>query len=174
MPLIIEDSKNVEKRRIPIPKEVSQYAGALYNSLDKLGYDKNQLKSLKSLTKNNYNKRGTDSEAVNKKDDGNSVVTVPFVNAKKELQRWPSDKVNALKHGGDFVKDALERGVSGARRREKVSPVAPPKPTSNEVKPEKVDTATIEKPNGTIKVSENKKVYMTEEQILGIYGNSTR
>ena len=149
MAIIFEDSEKVTRKKSPIPLKDREYYGALYNALEKI-VPKNNLKNLKSLASTkHYNKKGNNK--LNGKDQNVNYVSVEV--AKKRMQRM---NPNDIKQGGqkayNFYKKTLER----ARNQEKVSPVAPPKPTNADVKPTKIEKETIKTPSGKI-------TYMTSE-----------
>lgn len=159
MALFLEYSDKVRNKKYPITKPVRQHASALYNALEKL-VPKNNLKGLKDLaTPKKYNVKGADS-----KNNGQNT-NVKFITT--------DDAVKRLQRGGYAVGDAfiqkfLDKCVDKSTSQEEVSPVEPPKPTSNAVKPPKVTTKTIEGGNGTVSYNESKegkKVYLSEESI---------
>ena len=170
MALIFEDSQKVTRRKAPVPERDRQYYGALYNALKKVT-PKNNLKNLKSLASTKkYNKKGADAKA---NGENQNLNYVSVEDAKKRMERM---NPNDITQGGQKAYDFYKRTIQRARSQEKVSPVEPPKPTSNAVKPPKIEKpTTINKPNGTITFVEDaeknsKKVYITEEQIKTLYG----
>ena len=163
MALFLEYSDKVRNKKYPITKPVRQHASALYNALEKL-VPKNNLKGLKDLaTPKKYNVKGADS-----KNNGQNT-NVKFITT--------DDAVKRLQRGGYAVGDAfiqkfLDKCVDKSTSQEEVSPVEPPKPTSNAVKPPKVTTKTIEGGNGTVSYNENRIVKETsndEEHIFYEY-----
>lgn len=154
MALIIEDSQKVTQRKIPVPKNAQKVFGALYNALEP-NMGKSNLKNLKNLaTDKTYNKKGNNSDKVNGKEQGVNYVNIDV--AKKRKERWPNNPLQQLAQGGQLAYDLYDKGIKRARSQEKVSPVEPPKPTSNAVKPPEVKVKTIEKPSGTISYNENR------------------
>ena len=158
MALIFEDSQKVTRRKAPIPERDRQYYSALYNALQKTA-PKNNLKNLKSLASTKkYNKKGADAK-MNGDDQNLNYVSVE--DAKKRMERM---NPNDITQGGQKAYDFYKRTIQRARSQEKVSPVEPPKPTSNAVKPPKMDKpTTIEKPNGTVTIGENKQIIKEHE-----------
>jgi hypothetical protein len=170
MALVLEYSDKVKNRKHPIPKQLRQYSSALYNALEKIT-PKNQLKGLKDLaTTKKYNRKGADSKTNGKNSNVKFITTDDAI---KRLQRM--DK-NDITKGGIVVNNFLKQCVNKSTSQEKVSPVEPPKPTTNAVKPPEVKTKEIKGSNGTVTYTENtnknsKKVYINEEQLIKLnYG----
>ena len=184
MALIIEDSQKITQRKIPVPKNAQKIFGALYNALEPT-MGKNNLKNLKNLaTDKTYNKKGDNSDKINGKEQGVNYVNIDV--AKKRKERWPNNPLQQIAQGGQLAYDLYDKGIKRARSQEKVSPVEPPKPTTQKAsKPEIPKAKEIPMPNGKIKLaasvepkkvmSEGKKVYITEEQVLKIkdYGKES-
>lgn len=154
MALIIEDSQKITQRKIPVPKNAQKVFSALYNALEP-NMGKNNLKNLKNLATNKtYNKNG---EKTNGKEQGVNYVNVDI--AKMRKSRWPNDPLQQMAQGGQLAYDLYDKGIKRARSQEKVSPVEPPKPTSDaDVKPSDVKLKKIELPSGTISYNENKQI----------------
>ena len=129
MALIFEDSEKVTMRKSPIPEKDREYYGALYNALEKVT-PKNNLKNLKSLASTKkYNKKGADSKM---NGDEQNLNYVSVEDAKKRMERMnPNDITQGGQRAYNFYKKTIQR----ARSQEKVSKVAPPKPTANDAKP---------------------------------------
>lgn len=185
MAIIFEDSQKITKKQIPIP----QNAKKVFKTMEKIYepyLDKNVpgSKILKSLAADKkYNKKG-----VNSKTNGNEIKqdSVNVDDAKVRLHRMnklPKNSVGYQLNGGELAANIYRDGIQRARSQEKVSPVDPPKPTSNaKVKPSDVKQKKISTPNGDITYSvtaENrminwaeqvkksqKKVYMSEKKLL--------
>ena len=115
---------------------------------------------------------------------GTNYITADV--AKKRKQRWPDNPTMAKLQGGKKALDFYTKVVQMASRQQEVSPVEPPKPTAQKAsKPEIPKAKEIPMPNGKIKLaasvepkkvmSEGKKVYITEEQVLKIkdYGKES-
>lgn len=169
MALIFEDSHKVTRRKAPIPERDRKYYSALYNALEPT-VGKNNLKNLKSLgSTKKYNKKGADSK-MNGDDQNLNYVSVE--DAKKRMERM---NPNDITQGGQKAYDFYKRTIQRARSQEKISPVEPPKPTSNAVKaPEIEKPTTIDKPGGTITVAENKlinenEIYYEYMEDYGVY-----
>lgn len=148
MAIIFEDSVKVTKKQIPIPQNAQKIFSALYNALEpNLG--KNKLKNLKNLATNKmYNKKGSNSKA-NGDEQGVNYVNIEV--AKKRIDRWPTNPLLQLSQGGQLAYNLYDKGIKRARSQEKVSPVMPPKPTSNaSLKPSSTEVETIKTPNGKI------------------------
>lgn len=162
MAIVFEDSQKVTRRKAPVPKNDRLYYGALYNALEPI-VGKNKLKNLKNLaTVKKYNKKGGNSDTNGKKDNANYVnVDV----AKKRMERMnPNDITQGGQKAYDFYKKTIER----ARSQEKVSPVEPPKPTSNaSLKPSETEIETIKSPNGKITYSVTAENRMINESTEG-------
>lgn len=154
MALFLEYSDKVKNRKYPITKPVRQHASALYNALEKI-VPKNNLKGLKDLaTLKKYNVKGTNSD---KNGEDTNIKYITTDDAIKRLQR------KGYGVGDTFIQNFLKRCVDKSTSQEKVSPVEPPKPTSNAVKaPEIEKPTTIDKPGGTITVAENKLINENE------------
>lgn len=153
MALIIEDSQKVTQRKIPVPKNAQKIFSALYNALEP-NMGKNNLKNLKNLaTDKTYNKKG---EKTNGKEQGVNYVNVDV--AKMRKSRWPNDPLQQMMQGGQLAYDLYDKGIERARSQEKVSPVEPPKPTSNATEPPEVKVKQIEMPSGTISYNENRQI----------------
>ena len=170
MALIIEDSQKVTQRKIPVSKDAQKYFSALYNALEPT-MGKNNLKNLKNLaTDKTYNKKGDNSDKVNGKEQNVNYVNIDV--AKKRKERWPNNQYKQIAQGGQIAYDLYDKGIKRARSQEKVSPVEPPKPTSNATKPQEVKVKQIEMPSGTISYNENKennkKVYISENQLINL------
>ena len=167
MALFLEDSQKVTQRKIPVPKNAQKIFSALYNALEP-NMGKNNLKNLKNLaTDKTYNKNG---EKANGKEQGVNYVNVDV--AKMRKKRWPNDPLQQMAQGGQLAYNLYDKGIERARSQEKVSPVEPPKPTSNaDTKPSEIKTKGIEMPSGIIRYNENvngdnKKIYITEKQMI--------
>ena len=174
MALFLEDSQKVTQRKIPIPKNAQKVFSALYNALEP-NMGKNNLKNLKNLAINKtYNKKDDNNNKTNGKEQGVNSVNVDV--AKMRKSRWPNDPLQQMMQGGQLAYDLYDKGIERARSQEKVSPVEPPKPTTNAVKPQEVKTKEIKGSNGTVTYTENtnknsKKVYINEEQLIKLnYG----
>jgi hypothetical protein len=169
MALIIEDSQKVTQRKIPVPKNAQKIFGALYNALEPT-MGKNNLKNLKNLaTDKTYNKKGDNSNKTNGKEQGVNYVNIDV--AKKRKERWPNNPLQQMAQGGQLAYDLYDKGIKRARSQEKVSPVEPPKPTSNATEPPEVKVKQIEMPSGTISYNENrgnKNIYITERQLINL------
>ena len=149
MALFLEYSDKVKNRKYPITKPVRQHASALYNALEKI-VPKNNLKGLKDLaTLKKYNIKGANSK--NNGEDTN-IKYITTDDAIKRLQR------KGYGVGDAFIQNFLKKCVDKSTSQEKVSPVDPPKPTSNEVKPPQVKTKTINGSNGTVTYTENRVI----------------
>lgn len=149
MALFLEYSDKVKNRKYPITKPVRQHASALYNALEKI-VPKNNLKGLKDLaTLKKYNIKGVNSK--NNGEDTN-IKYITTDDAIKRLQR------KGYGVGDAFIQNFLKKCVDKSTSQEKVSPVDPPKPTSNEVKPPQVKTKTINGSNGTVTYTENRVI----------------
>jgi hypothetical protein len=147
MALFLEYSDKVKNRKYAITKPVRQHASALYNALEKL-VPKNNLKGLKDLaTTKKYNIKGANSKNNGKNTNIKYITTDDAI---KRLQR------KGYGVGDAFIQNFLQRCVDKSTSQEKVSPVEPPKPTSNAVKAPEVKQKTIEKPSGTISFNENR------------------
>jgi hypothetical protein len=156
MALIIEDSQKVTQRKIPVPKNAQKVFSALYNALEP-NMGKNNLKNLKNLaTDKTYNKKGDNSDKVNGKEQGVNYVNIDV--AKKRKERWPNNPLQQMAQGGQLAYDLYDKGIKRARSQEKVSPVEPPKPTSNATEPPEVKVKQIEMPSGTISYNENRQI----------------
>lgn len=154
MALIIEDSQKVTQRKIPVPKNAQKVFSALYNALEP-NMGKNNLKNLKNLaTDKTYNKKGDNSDKINGKEQGVNYVNIDV--AKKRKERWPNNPLQQMAQGGQLAYDLYDKGIKRARSQEKVSPVEPPKPTSNATEPPEVKVKQIEMPSGTISYNENR------------------
>lgn len=166
MALFLEDSQKVTQRKIPIPKNAQKIFSALYNALEP-NMGKNSLKNLKNLaTDKTYNKKGDNSEKANGKEQGVNYVNVDV--AKMRKNRWPNNPLQQMAQGGQLAYNLYDKGIKRARSQEKVSPVEPPKPTSDaDVKPSEIKTKEIEMPNGTISYNENRII--KEEHIYYEY-----
>lgn len=156
MALIIEDSQKVTQRKIPVPKNAQKVFSALYNALEP-NMGKNNLKNLKNLaTDKTYNKKGDNSDKANGKEQGVNYVNIDV--AKKRKERWPNNPLQQMAQGGQLAYDLYDKGIERARSQEKVSPVEPPKPTSNATEPPEVKVKQIEMPSGTISYNENRQI----------------
>ena len=156
MALIIEDSQKVTQRKIPVPKNAQKVFSALYNALEP-NMGKNNLKNLKNLaTDKTYNKKGDNSDKINGKEQGVNYVNIDV--AKKRKERWPNNPLQQMAQGGQLAYDLYDKGIERARSQEKVSPVEPPKPTSNATEPLEVKVKQIEMPSGTISYNENRQI----------------
>lgn len=156
MALIIEDSQKVTQRKIPVPKNAQKVFSALYNALEP-NMGKNNLKNLKNLaTDKTYNKKGDNSDKINGKEQGVNYVNIDV--AKKRKERWPNNPLQQMAQGGQLAYDLYDKGIERARSQEKVSPVEPPKPTSNATEPPEVKVKQIEMPSGTISYNENRQI----------------
>ena len=181
MAIIFEDTKNVLKKKIPITDKEQKECSNTYNALKKT-VPKNNLKALKFFaTKKTYNRKGIDSKRngeINNGEMSNDGKTkyVTVDKAKSIVHQRPPYLPNK-------IYDLLNKGIQRARSQEKVSPVEPPKPTSNaKVKPSDVKQKKISTPNGDITYSvtaENKvidwaeqvkksqkKIYISEKKLL--------
>jgi len=136
MALFLEDSQKVTRRKAPVPERDKQFYSAWYNALKNI-VPKNNLKNLKSLASTKrYNKKG--DVKLNGKEENTTYVSVE--DAKKRMERMnPNDMTQGGQRAYNFYKKTVER----ARGQEKVSPVEPSKPTTNAVKPKKVEPAKI-------------------------------
>ena len=134
MALFLEYSDKVKNKKYPITKPVRQHASALYNALEKL-VPKNNLKGLKDLaTLKKYNIKGANSK--NNGEDTN-IKYITTDDAIKRLQR------KGYGVGDAFIQNFLKKCVDKSTSQEKVSPVEPPKPTTNAVKPKNVEPTKI-------------------------------
>jgi hypothetical protein len=184
MAIILEFDKKVGNKGMNVPLKLQQDSSTLLNALDNAGVPKQNLKNLKSLAATKtYNKKKPGSKN-DKKQTGTNYITADV--AKKRKQRWPKNKVLAAAQGGKEALDFYTKVVQMANRQQEVSPVEPPKPTAQKAsKPEIPKAKEIPMPNGKIKLaasvepkkvmSEGKKVYITEEQVLKIkdYGKES-
>ena len=163
MALFLEYSDKVKNRKYPITKPVRQHAGALYNALEKI-VPKNNLKGLKDLaTLKKYNIKGANSK---NNGENTNIKYITTDDAIKRLQR------KGYGVGDAFIQNFLKKCVDKSTSQEEVSPVEPPKPTSNAVKPPEVKTKTIKGSNGTVSYNESKngkKVYLSEESLKRLY-----
>ena len=168
MALFLEDSQKVTKRKIPVPKNYQKVFSALYDALEP-NMGKNKLKNLKNLATNKtYNKKSNNSSKANGKDGNVKYVNVDIAKMRKE--RWPKNQLQQLAQGGQLAYNMYEKGIERARSQEKVSPVAPPKPTTNaDVKPSDVKVKAIEKPSGTISYNENRIIKEYDEHKMYDY-----
>ena len=172
MALIIEDSQKVTQRKIPVPKNAQKIFGALYNALEPT-MGKNNLKNLKNLaTDKTYNKKGDNSDKTNGKEQGVNYVNIDV--AKKRKERWPNNPLQQMAQGGQLAYDLYDKGIKRARSQEKVSPIEPPKPTSNATEPPEVKVKQIEMPSGTISYNESRiikeeHVYYEYMEDYGVY-----
>lgn len=159
MALFLEYSDKVKNRKYPITKPVRQHASALYNALEKI-VPKNNLKGLKDLaTLKKYNVKGANSD---KNGEDTNIKYITTDDAIKRLQR------KGYGVGDAFIQNFLKKCVDKSTSQEEVSPVEPPKPTSNEVKPPQVKTKTINGSNGTVTYTESKKgkkIYLSEQTL---------
>ena len=160
MALFLEYSDKVKNRKYPITKPVRQHASALYNALEKL-VPKNNLKGLKDLaTLKKYNVKSANSD---KNGEDTNIKYITTDDAIKRLQR------KGYGVGDAFIQNFLKRCVDKSTSQEEVSPVEPPKPTSNEVKPPQVKTKTINGSNGTVTYTENKIIKESSDEDWPIY-----
>lgn len=156
MALFLEDSQKVTQRKIPIPKNAQKVFSALYNALEP-NMGKNNLKNLKNLATNKtYNKKDDNNNKTNGKEQGVNSVNVDV--AKMRKSRWPNNPLQQMAQGGQLAYDLYDKGIERARSQEKVSPVEPPKPTSNATEPPDVKVKQIEMPSGTISYNENRQI----------------
>jgi hypothetical protein len=116
---------------------------------------KNNLKGLKDLaTLKKYNVKCANSD---KNGEDTNIKYITTDDAIKRLQR------KGYGVGDAFIQNFLKRCVDKSTSQEEVSPIEPPKPTSNAVKaPEIEKPTTIDKPGGTITVAENKLINENE------------
>lgn len=184
MAIILEFDKKVGNKGMNVPLKLQKDSSTLLDALDNAGVPKQNLKNLKSLAATKtYNKKKSGSKN-DKKQTGTNYITADV--AKKRKQRWPKNKVLAAAQGGKEALDFYTKVVQMANRQQEVSPVEPPKPTAQKAsKPEIPKAKEIPMPNGKIKLaasvepkkvmSEGKKVYITEEQVLKIkdYGKES-
>ena len=160
MALFLEYSDKVKNRKYPITKPVRQHASALYNALEKL-VPKNNLKGLKDLaTLKKYNVKGANSD---KNGEDTNIKYITTDDAIKRLQR------KGYGIGDTFIQNFLKKCVDKSTSQEEVSPVEPPKPASNEVKPPQVKTKTINGSNGTVTYTENKIIKESSDEDWPIY-----
>jgi len=156
MPLILEDSAKVTKKQIPIPqnaKKVFKAMKKIYEPyLDKNIPGSKILKSLGSEKK--YNKKETNSK-VNGKPIKQDSVNVDLAKVRlHRMNKLPKNSLQYQLNGGELAANIYRDGIQRARSQEKVSPVDPPKPTSNaKVKPQSVKQEKISTPNGKITYS---------------------
>ena len=176
MALFIEDTREVTKSQIPIPKNAKKVFKAMEKIyepyLDKPIKGAKILKALASDKE--YNTKGIENKETLKKND-----TVSFDDARKRLERQDKLAPNSVEYqlyGGELAHNILKKGVESARNVRKVDKVKPPKPTSQAAaKPSNVSTKEIQKPNGKITYNENfekikdKKIYITEKQIVRLW-----
>jgi hypothetical protein len=156
MALIFEDSQKVTKKQIPIPQNAKKAFKAL-KKVYKPYLDKNipGSKILKSLgSEEKYNKKGVNSKTNGKPIKQDSVnVDVAKVRLHR-MNKLPKNSLQYQLNGGELAANIYRDGIARARSQEKVSPVDPPKPTSNaEVKPAEVKQEKISTPNGKITYS---------------------
>lgn len=156
MALIFEDSQKVTKKQIPIPQNAKKAFKAL-KKVYKPYLDKNipGSKILKSLgSEEKYNKKGVNSKTNGKPIKQDSVnVDVAKVRLHR-MNKLPKNSLQYQLNGGELAANIYRDGIARARSQEKVSPVDPPKPTSNaEVKPADVKQEKISTPNGKITYS---------------------
>ena len=163
MPLIFEDREKVTKKKIQIPKNAKKVFKAMEKVYEPY-LDKVQgghvLKHLARTTDNPEN----DTVTVN-----NAKVIIHRMN------KFSPNTVQYQLYGGELGKNILKRGIEKERRVDTVDAVKPPKPTSNaELSVTTLKTKDIKVANGKIsypvtneeKLIQNKKVYLTEEQIM--------
>ena len=182
MALFLEDSEKVTQKQIPIPqnaKKVFKAMEKVYEPyLDKVEGG-HVLKSLAS--DKHYNKKGENADKIN--GDDKKIDTINVDDAKVRLHRMNKFSPNSVQYqmyGGELGKNIMKQGIERARGVNTVDAVKPPKPTSDaDIKPATVKTKEITTPNGKIsytvttenkKAVNNKKVYITEEQIITLHG----
>ncbi len=177
MAIFFEDTEKVSKKQITIPlnaKKVFKAMEKVYEPyLDKVKGG-HILKSLASDKQ--YNKKGNKSKE-NGKDS--SLDTISVNDAKVRLHRMNKFSPNSIQYqlyGGELAKNIMKNGIEHSRSVQTVDMVKPPKPTSNaSVKPSVVKTKEIKAPNGTITYTvtsenkvNNKKIYITERQVINL------
>lgn len=167
MPLIFEDTEQVSKKRIPIPRNAKKTFQAL-KKIYKPYIDANTpgSKILKSLgSDRSYNKKGKDSKT-NGKTTQNSVSVNDAKVRLHRMQKMPKNSVEYQLNGGELAANIYRKGIESARGVKKVDAVKPPKPTSNKsLKPSEPNVMTIAKPNGTISVGLSEQRMLSEGHI---------
>ena len=188
MAIVFEEySKNVAKKGLYVPLELQQAASAEHDALENAGIPKKRLKGLKTFASldSSYNKNEKNPNSKNNPKQTTNYITADV--ADKAIDRW--GKTNSILPKTKIapqIKSFLDTVKSKASRQDKVSPVAPPKPTADPAQKPEVDKAKeISMPNGKIKLAasveprkvmdEAKKIYITEEQVLKIrdYGKKS-
>ena len=176
MAIVFEEfSNNVANKGLYVPLELQQAASVELDALEGNGVPKEQLKGLKKFasTDSSYNKNNTKHKDSPKQTTNYITADV----ADKTLDRW--GKTNSILSKTKIapqIKNFLDTVKSKASRQDKVSPVAPPKPTADPAPEPEVDKAKeISMPNGTVRLAasveprkvmdEGKKIYITEEQL---------
>jgi len=158
MALILEDSQEVTKKSIQIPKNAKEIFKAMAQVYEPYLDTVEGGKILKSYSKDKtYNKKGTGNEKVNGKKDAPSSVGVDV--AKMRLSRQNKFAPNTIQYqlyGGELANNILRKGIETARTTQTVDKVKPPKPTSAaDIKPTKPEVKTIDTPNGQISYKVN-------------------
>lgn len=162
MAIIFEDTEQVSKKRIPIPKKAKETFKAL-KSIYKPYIDANVpgSKILKSLgSDRSYNKKGKNSHT-NGKSTQNSVSVNDAKVRLHRMQKLPKDSIEYQLNGGELAANIYRKGVESARGVKSVETVKPPKPTSNNsIKPSMPQLKDITKNNGKISMQ------LTTEQTI--------
>lgn len=182
MPLFFEDTEQVSKKTIPIPKN----AKAIFKAMEKvyepyLNTNTKGAKILKSLASDkHYNKKG-DNASKNGQDSKENSIS--FEDAKKRLQRQDKLAPNSIEYqlyGGELAHNIMKRGVERARNVQAVKQVMPPKPTTAQqaMSLPKMKQEKIKTPQGTVtyktfesrQIQESSDDYDTFYEYLEDYG----
>lgn len=154
--ILNEDSKEVTNKRVYIPKNAQKVFQAMAQIYEPYLDTAEGGKVMKSYASQKaYNLKG------NKNSFANGKETTPSISvdvAKMRLSRQNELNKNSIEYelyGGDLAHNILKKGVETARAVKANDKVKPPKPTSNSVKPKKVEPVTIDKPTGTVVVKES-------------------
>jgi hypothetical protein len=165
MALFLEDTKEVTQKQIPIPQNAKKVFKAMKKVYEPyLDKPIQGAKILKSLANDKeYNTKGIESKTSLKNND-----TISVDDAKTRLKRQNKLAPNSIEYqlyGGDLAHNILKKGIENARSVQAVDKVRPPKPTAqNATKPSSVDSKEINKPNGKIKIREDKKIIKEDSE----------
>ena len=170
--LVIEDKKEVGKKKIPIPRKAKETFKAMASLYGKYLDDVEGGKVLKSYASDKqYNKKGINNTKGNG-DTNNNGITVDQAKMRIHRQGKFSPKDIRYKlYGGELARNILKRGIEKARAVEKNKQVKPVKPTTN-AKPSipKPKDNSIKTPNGNVRVEmearEPKTIYINESQAI--------
>lgn len=170
--LIIEDKKEVGKKRIPIPRKAKETFKAMASLYDKYIDTVEGGKVLKSYASDKqYNKKGVNNVKNNGEKNDNGITVDQ---AKMRLHRQDKFSPNDIRYqlyGGELAKNILKSGISKARAVEKNKEVKPVKPTTN-AKPSKPQPKddSVKTPKGSVRVEmearEPKTIYINESQAV--------